>query len=55
MHGCMAVVALIGPQGVTEAVNLYNRIAKHKGWAETHGKVLRQKWDKVRCNICTQL
>jgi len=47
LNRCMAIAAPIGPQGVTEAVNLYNRVAKDKGWAERREKALRQKWDKV--------
>lgn len=45
---CMKAAVPIGPQGTGDAINLYKRLAKDKGWAERGEKALRQKWDKVR-------
>jgi hypothetical protein len=47
LNECMNVAAPIGPTGVAEAINLYNRIAEERGWAIRREKPLRQKWDKV--------
>ena len=47
LNKCMAFATPIGPQGVTEAITLYNRAAKEKGWVPRGDKALRQKWDKV--------
>lgn len=48
LYKCMEAAVPIGPQGVTNAVNLYNHVAKDKGWAIRGDKALRQKWDKLR-------
>jgi len=45
---CMKATVPIGPHGIGDAINLYKRLAKDKGWAERGEKALRQKWDKVR-------
>jgi hypothetical protein len=56
---CMKAAVPIGPQGTGDAINLYKRLAKDKGWAERGEKALRQKWDKVRkltrCVPCPSL
>ena len=47
LNSCMAATVPIGPDGVSDAVNLYNCIAKERGWAKRREKPLRQKWEKV--------
>ena len=47
LNECMKAAVPIGPQGVTEAISLYKRVAKDRGWAVRGEKALRQKWDKV--------
>lgn len=48
LNKCMDAAVPIGPQGISDAIILYNRIAKERGWAIRGEKALRQKWDKVR-------
>lgn len=52
LNKCMAAATPIGPRGVSDAVALYNRVSKDRGWAERREKPLRAKWDKVSAE-CT--
>lgn len=49
---CVDEVVPIGSQGFGEVANLYNRVAKEKGWAHRSEKPLRQRWDKVNKFVC---
>ena len=47
----MEAAVPIGLQGIAEAINLYNCVAKEKKCAIRGKKALQQKWDKVR-EVC---
>lgn len=46
---CFREIKPICAQDYARVENLYNRIAKEKGWVSRSDRPLRQRFEKVRC------